>query len=266
MLGKIRYIKTMFGIMVLLLVAVGCKSEAKAPASGELAYKETLLDEQDVVKALEENEVKLTADSSASYFELNKVKPTIFALPDQEKIMVYVYGSDKDTQEARQDFAEQTKLMDMNAPLFYNVKNALILYQHQVSNSTPKEKTAYHSNIEQAIEQLLGDEIYVKLGKPYNLPRMEQFIDNFNDHKADQLKITALTIEGDPIYTYLITDGTKLQYVNDNREDTYGGDKGISKTECTAIEKQNKEENTVYTVTGCQDENERYVMAVPGLQ
>lgn len=260
-------------VAIMLIFVAGCTSEkntvipeaSTAAANGVLAYKEILLTKQDVIKALEENEVKMTADSSSSYFELNKVKPSIFTLPDNEKIMVYVYDSNKGTQQARHDFAEHTMLMDMNAPLIYKIKNVLILYHHQASNSTPEDKTAYHAKIEKTIGQLLGDEIYVGHGNRYNSAKLENFVASFANQQADQLKITAITDEGDPIYTYLVTDGTILQYAYDNSEDAFAGsDKGVSKTQCTAIEKQRNEVgNTVYTVTGCQNENERYLMAVP---
>lgn len=266
------FIRSLFliGMATLLFGLVACKSEPTADAphaatNGVLEYKEIRLNEQDVVKTLKANDMELmTADSADSYFQLNKVKPLIYALPGKEKIMVYVYDNAKGTSKARLDFAEQTKGMDMNPPLFYNVKNVLILYQHNVGGVRPQEKTAHHSKIETAIEQLLGDEIYFKHNKTYNLAKLESFMNSFSSHKVDQMKITSLTIEGDPIYTYLLTDGTKLQYAQDNSEDAFaGGDKGVSKTECTGIEQQSVEGRTVFVATGCQSGDQRYILTVP---
>ncbi|WP_424769314.1 DUF4362 domain-containing protein [Paenibacillus sp. sgz302251] len=262
----------LFGMAALLLGLVGCGEEPTAistspPAatSGELVYKETLLNEQDTVETLKANGVELTADPADSYFELNKVKPFNYALPGNEKIMVYVYDNAEGTRKARLDFADQTKMMDLNLPIFYDIKNVLILYQHNVSGDRPQERTAYHSKIESSIEQLLGDEIYITHVKTYNLAKLESFISNFTDHQADQLKITSLTIEGDPIYIYLLTNGTKLQYVYDNSEEAFAGsDKGVSKTECAKIEHQRTEEgHTLYVTTGCQNKGQRYILTVP---
>ncbi|WP_336787112.1 DUF4362 domain-containing protein [Paenibacillus sp. MMO-177] len=260
----------MLGIAILLVGLAGCKSEPNSSSphvisSDGLAYKETRLTEEDIVKTLKANNVELTADPADSYFKLNHVKPSIYALPGKERIMVYVYDNAKDTKKARLDFAEKTKVMDVNSPLFYNVKNVLILYQPNVSGERPQEKTAYHSGIESSIEQLLGDEIYIQHFKYYNLVKWKSFINSFTNHQADQLKITSLTIEGDPIYIYLTTDGTKLQYVYDNSEDAYGGgDTGDSITECTNIEQEKTEEGNIrYVATGCQIGDKRYIMTVP---
>jgi|GEM_PF-3918052 hypothetical protein len=260
----------LLGIVILLVGLAGCKSETDsnnpdAASSGGLAYKETLLNEEDVVKSLQANGIELTADPADSYFKLNKAKPFIYALPGKERIMVYVYDNSKGTSKARLDFAEQTKVMDMNAPLFYNVKNVLILYQHNVGGNRPQERTTYNSSIENSIEQLLGDEIYVHHLTTYNLAKLNSFINSFANHQADQLKVTSLTVEGDPIYIYLVTDGKRLQYEYDNSEDAFaGGDKGNSKTECTNIEKQQqKEGNTVYMATGCQNDDQRYILTIP---
>ncbi|ACT00771.1 hypothetical protein Pjdr2_2114 [Paenibacillus sp. JDR-2] len=260
----------MLGIAILLVGLAGCKSEPDSSvphvvSNDGIAYKETPLKEEDIVKTLKANEVELTADASDSYFKLNKVKPSIYALPGKERIMVYVYGNAKDTKKARLDFAEQTKVMNVNSPLFYNVKNVLILYQPNVSGERPQERTAYNSGIESSIEQLLGDEIYVRHFKYYNVAKLKSFINRFENHQADQLKITSLTIEGDPIYIYLITDGTKLQYIHDNSEDAFGGgDTGDSKTECANIEQEKTEEGNIsYFATGCQIGDKRYIMTIP---
>ncbi|GMK45659.1 hypothetical protein PghCCS26_27870 [Paenibacillus glycanilyticus] len=260
----------MLGLAILLVGLAGCKSEpdSSAPpvASNDgIAFKETPLKEEDIVKTLKANGVELTASPSDSYFKLNKMKPSIYALPGNERIMLYVYDTAKDTKKARLDFAEQTKVMNVNSPLFYNVKNILILYQPNVSGERPRERTNYNSGIESSIEQLLGDEIYVQHFKYYNVSKWKSFINSFINHQADQVKITSLTIEGDPIYIYLITDGTKLQYVHDNSEDAFGGsDTGASKTECTNIEQEKTEEGNIrYVATGCQIGDNRSIMTIP---
>ncbi|MCM3627164.1 DUF4362 domain-containing protein [Paenibacillus glycanilyticus] len=256
-------------IMILLVGLAGCKPEPDPTApdaikNAGLSYKETPLNEEDIVTALKTNEIELKVDPSASYFKLNKVKASIYALPGNERIMLYVYDNAKATKKARLDFAEQTKLMDMNSPLFYNVKNALILYQHHVGGVRPEERTAYNTAIENSIEQLLGDEIYVQHTKFYNIAKLKSFINSFNNHQADQLKVTSLTIEGDPIYTYLLTDGNKLRYASDNSEDAFaGGDKGVSQTECLNIVQQTEEGRNAFYATGCQSGGQRYVLAAP---
>jgi hypothetical protein len=145
--------------------------------------------------------------------------------------------------------------MDLKMPIFYDIKNILILYLHNQSGDRPQLKTSYNSKIEQIKEQLLGDEIYNQQGTIFNAAKMESFLNNFNNHHADQLKVALLTTEGDWIYTYLLTDGTKLMYQYDNSEDAFGGiDKGVQKTECSKIVKKVSDGEIMnYIATGCQN-------------
>jgi hypothetical protein len=73
--------------------------------SGELVYKETVLQKLDVVEKLKRNGVELTSDSTGSYFELNGVKPLIYTLPEKVKMYIYLYGNAKEIRKAREDFA-----------------------------------------------------------------------------------------------------------------------------------------------------------------
>lgn len=232
--------------------------------NGELAYTEVALLESDVVEKLKVNGVELANDPAGKYINLNAVTPSFYTLPSNEKIYIYVYKNSKEAIKARNDFGKQTATRNMKMPIFYGIKNVLILYSHNISGEQPQQKTAYHAKIETTSEQLLGDEIYNEHGKIYNVAKMESFQISFNNHQSDQLKVTSLTVEGDRIYTYLLTDGTKLLYLYDNSEDAFAGsDKGVRKTECTKIEKKALDgDHTSYMATGCQNGEQSYILSI----
>ncbi len=231
---------------------------------GELDYKEVALQEAEVVEGLKAKGVTIIEDSANSYISLNKVEPSTYKLDNNEKVYIYVYENSYESVIARKQYYPVAVKMDMKMPMFYALKNVLILYDHNELGDHPQKRLTYHVQIEAAIEQLLGDEIYNEHGNIYNLAKLDSFQNSFSSHQNDQLKVTSLTVEGDRIYTYLLTDGTKLLFLRDNSEDSFGGTgKGVQMTECTTIEKKPGEgAYSHYSATGCKNEQENHIISV----
>ncbi|WP_068621153.1 DUF4362 domain-containing protein [Paenibacillus tuaregi] len=104
-------------------------------------------------------------------------------------------------------------------------------------------------SFQEAIDK--GDVVY--LNKIYNLDKFERFITNLRSKKADTIRITGYTDEGDPIYKDLRFDGKTINYTYDNSNDKFGGtDKGIRMDTCSNV---SSEENTNgeidYKISGC---------------
>lgn len=224
-------------------------------------YKEKLLGAQEVVDRLSAEGIPMNRNKDGRYIRLNNIHPIVLELPNQETLYVYLYDSERSVKLARDDFAKQTKLQDTVRPIVYDVKNIMILYAHRTPGDNPRRMTAYNDAIDQAIERLLGDEVQLKLSDSYNVGKLDMFMESVRQGKADQLKVTAFTIEGDPIFTYGVWNGSKLVYVRDNSLDAYAGqDKGAVRFDCTGMEKVSEaiqEGGTVvrYNATGCSGPN-----------
>jgi hypothetical protein len=87
------------------------------------------------------------------------------------------------------------------------------------------EKTQQQNKIDPA------DEVTIYYGGIENAERLMTFTKRVGQHKRDEMRITQLTKEGDPIYQDVRFDGKKYQYTHDNREDTYGN-KEVTKDTC----------------------------------
>lgn len=177
-----------------------------------------------------------------------------------QEVADQMQNAGRGTRLARWDFSTQTKLIDLRMPIFYDVNNILILYEHHVSGDRARAKTVHNAAIEKSIEKLYKDEVVFKLDRSYNVEKLEQFLAHVRNGTPDQLKVTSMTIEGDPIFTYAIWDGKKLTYGYDNSEDAYGGTgKGLRKSECTSVEKKIEKTDggsyARYIASGCLKQN-----------
>ncbi len=113
---------------------------------------------------------------------------------------------------------------------------------------------------EEAIKR--GDVVYQN--EVVNLERFEQFLINLFNKKADTIRITGYTHEGDPIFQDLQFDGEVIHYTYDNSNDEYAGkDKGKETDVCKeVIEKENTQDETEYLISGCSKNPERILIRV----
>lgn len=119
----------------------------------------------------------------------------------------------------------------------------------------PEPQEPYRS--EQAIQN--GDVVNLH-SKVTNWERWEQFIRNIDEQKADKVRITSYTTEGDPIFEELVYDGKSVEYTHDDSMDKYGGkEKGRQVTICEGIDVTSESNGeTVYHLKGCYKEFGQY--------
>ncbi|MED4783855.1 DUF4362 domain-containing protein [Brevibacillus choshinensis] len=125
----------------------------------------------------------------------------------------------------------------------------------EIQSAFPELTKPYRS--EQAIKN--GDVVNLH-GKISNWERWEQFIKNVDQQKADQVRITSYTTEGDPIFDELVYDGKGIEYTYDDSMDAYGGNnRSRQVTKCEGIEeKQEKNGQIGYQLKGCDKEFGQY--------
>lgn len=96
-------------------------------------------------------------------------------------------------------------------------------------NSVPKSEP-YTSK--EAISR--GD--IVSFEKVYNLDKFEKFITNLSSKKADNIRVTSYTDEGDPIFKDLKFDGNVINYSYDTSNDAFGGSNtGVRTDTCSEV-------------------------------
>ncbi|MCR8842342.1 DUF4362 domain-containing protein [Paenibacillus sp. SC116] len=114
----------------------------------------------------------------------------------------------------------------------------------------PKISRPYNS--EQAIQN--GDVVNVH-GQLSNMDKWHQFLKNIEANKADKVRITQYTIEGDPIFYELIYNGESIHYTFDNSMDAYGSNQGRPSTTCKGMgTKKNEQGNEYYILKDCDNE------------
>ncbi len=96
-----------------------------------------------------------------------------------------------------------------------------------------------------------GDVVF--LNEVYNFEKFDAFITNLGNKKADSIRITGYTDEGDPIYKDLQFDGNEISFTYDNSNDKFGGsNKGIRTDTCSKVSSEETEPGEIeYTVSGC---------------
>ncbi|MBB6673438.1 DUF4362 domain-containing protein [Cohnella nanjingensis] len=138
----------------------------------------------------------------------------------------------------------------MNKLIFLLVSVSLLGSSLGCSNnddkSTVKSKP-YSSN--EAITK--GDVVY--LNKVYNIEKFNRFITNLDNKKADSIRITGYTDEGDPIFKDLKYDGKEISYTYDNSNDEFGGsNKGVRSDICSKVSSEKNAQGEIdYSISGC---------------
>ncbi|MGE7113848.1 DUF4362 domain-containing protein [Lysinibacillus sp. NPDC047702] len=102
-----------------------------------------------------------------------------------------------------------------------------------------------------------GD-ITLSLNGVHNFERFEQFLEHLANNQEDTVRVTAYTIEGDPIFEDLHFDGINIQYTHDNSHDAFGGqDKGQETDVCKNIMSCINDQNEVeYVLVDCANNGE----------
>ncbi|KRE93336.1 hypothetical protein ASG89_07510 [Paenibacillus sp. Soil766] len=98
-----------------------------------------------------------------------------------------------------------------------------------------------------------GDVINIH-GRIINVDRFNQFLKNVEGQTKSQIRITQMTIEGDPIYYDLAYNEDKLSYTYNNKADKHGDGKRL-RTECTRMSSAKVERGISYSLDGCKDDS-----------
>lgn len=105
-----------------------------------------------------------------------------------------------------------------------------------------------------------SDEGFVVVGPAgqYNVAKMEEFFQKYQNSKKAQVTLARYTTEGNPIYIDLEFNGKQINYTYDNSWDHFGGnDKGPRETSCQEINKRNitgtDGNGSEYYLTTCKD-------------
>ncbi|WEK55896.1 MAG: DUF4362 domain-containing protein [Candidatus Cohnella colombiensis] len=87
------------------------------------------------------------------------------------------------------------------------------------------------------------------------LENIERFYQLAKEHKTTEIRVIQYTIEGDPIYYDMISDGSSVNLVIDNSEDAFGSP-NIQKFNCSMLEKEETTTFTDYQLSECTGLNE----------
>lgn len=117
------------------------------------------------------------------------------------------------------------------------------------NNSANSVSKSEPYSYEEAVSK--GDVVFID--KVYNSEKFEQFLTNLTNKKADSIRVTSYTDEGDPIFKDLNFDGSVISYIYDTSNDAFGGsNNGVRTDTCTEVtSKENTQGETTYAISGC---------------
>ena len=97
-----------------------------------------------------------------------------------------------------------------------------------------------------------------------NSDRFESFLKNATQGKSDQIRITAYTIEGDPILYDVKYDGKTYQYSFDSSRDQFGSTDDDRKNEvCQQLDKTIVKQEIIYTLRKCAEGTDHKLLRLP---
>lgn len=97
-----------------------------------------------------------------------------------------------------------------------------------------------------------------------NSDRFESFLNKSKQGKSDQIRITAYTIEGDPIVYDVEYGGKTYQYSSDSSRDQFGTTDDDRKNEvCKRLVKTSEKEQSVYTLRQCDEGTDHELLRLP---
>lgn len=97
-----------------------------------------------------------------------------------------------------------------------------------------------------------------------NSDRFESFLKKSKQGKSDQIRITAYTIEGDPILYDIKYDGKTYQYSSDASRDQFGTTDDDRKNEiCQQLDKTSDKKKSIYTLRKCAEGTDHELLRLP---
>ncbi|HWO76411.1 MAG TPA: hypothetical protein VNM69_11025 [Bacillus sp. (in: firmicutes)] len=109
---------------------------------------------EEVLSSFEEKKLKLVEDKVSDNhifgMKLNRIRPAAYKL-DGKKILIYVFDSTKEREKGLNDFRNKTATSNVVSYNFYEVKNVLIFYVHELDRSM---KVELDDEIQKALNDL----------------------------------------------------------------------------------------------------------------
>ena len=80
------------------------------------------------------------------------------------------------------------------------------------------------------------------------------FLSSLKNRQPSAVRITQITVEGDPIFYELSYDRSHVRYTFDNSKDAFGADLGRPSTRCKNVEKKKMaQDREGYVLGGCDN-------------
>jgi hypothetical protein len=112
---------------------------------------------EEVLSSFEEQELSLKEskvnDKNIFGMKLNGVRPSVYEL-DGKMLSVYIYDSTKEREKGLEDFRDKTASADVVSYNYYEVKNVLLFYVHELDLSLEVE---VHEEIQKVVNELDKD-------------------------------------------------------------------------------------------------------------
>ncbi|WP_290777047.1 DUF4362 domain-containing protein [Exiguobacterium sp. UBA5002] len=97
-----------------------------------------------------------------------------------------------------------------------------------------------------------------------NSDRFESFLNKSKKGKSDQIRITAYTIEGDPIVYDVEYGGKTYQYSSDSSRDQFGSTDDDRENEvCQQLDKTIVKQEAIYTLRQCAEGTDHELLRLP---
>lgn len=134
-------------VALIFLLMVFLMTACKATDSNAISLKE-------VLSSFEEQELPLKAskvsDKNIFGMKLNGVRPSVYEL-DGKMLAVYIYDSTKEREKGLEDFRDKTASANLVSYNYYEVKNVLLFYVHELDLSL---EVKVHEDIQKVVNEL----------------------------------------------------------------------------------------------------------------
>ncbi len=162
-------------------------------------------------------------------------------------------------------YANNVKSWDTRYLIWFSGNKAELISSddHESYGRLPEKETNMLKNIvgfhpSQSLSEYIprDEDIVTMLGKVSNVNRFTSFLNHVRNTEFDEIRLVQYTIEGDPILHDLIFNGEEIHSTLDKRRDKFGVGE-ITTTICKSIVETNSE----FVLTGCKDQEHKYLLS-----
>lgn len=135
--------KVAFILLSMVFLLIGCQ----ATDSNTITLEEVLSSFEEQELSLKDSKVN---DKNIFGMKLNGVRPSVYEL-DGKMLLLYIYDSTKEREKGLKDFLDETATANVVSHNFYEVKNVLLFYVHELDLSIEVEG---HEDIQKVVNEL----------------------------------------------------------------------------------------------------------------